>query len=132
MLIGLVWIVGCYAAGIALIHILHSRWTRREQAGTVHYALMTRDDQNTVEWFIRSLHFFSWLKGRAITITIIDEGSSDDTLAIAYRLSQEHHLNICMEAALDWDDWVSEHEDEQMMVVRLSQQGSLETAYKFL
>ncbi|UUZ82624.1 hypothetical protein LJK88_00580 [Paenibacillus sp. P26] len=132
MLIGLVGIVGRYAAGIVLVHWLHRRWKGQEKTRTVHYLLITWNHQNQVEWFIRSLHFFSWLKGRAIAVTVADEGSSDDTLAIVRRLSQEHHLNICMSETMDLEEWVREHEDEQVMVVRLSQQDSLETACKFM
>jgi hypothetical protein len=132
MIIGLIWIVGCYAAGIAILHFLHWQWKKRGSERTVHYVLRTLNNQLQVEWYIRSLHFFSWIKGRSISVTLADEGSTDDTIAIAERLSLEHHLNICADTSLAWDDWVQRHEEEQVVVVRLSQNDGLETAFKYM
>lgn len=132
MMLGLVWIMGTYAVGILLIHWLHWRWKRRGLERKMHYVLVTRNNQMQVEWYIRSLGFFSWLKGRSIAVTLVDEGSTDETLAIAGRLSEEHQLHIYSEEAWDWDDWIQKHEDEQVIVVRLSQNEGLETAYKLL
>ncbi|MDQ1911270.1 hypothetical protein RAC89_12520 [Paenibacillus sp. GD4] len=132
MMLGLVGIMGTYAVGILLIHWLHWRFQRRGLERMMHYVLVTRNNQLQVEWYIRSLGFFSWLKGRAITVTLVDEGSTDETLSIVARLSEEHQLHICSAEAWNWDDWVQEHENEQVVVVRLSQNEGLETAYKFM
>ncbi|WP_159885424.1 hypothetical protein [Paenibacillus puerhi] len=131
MILGLIWIVGCYAAGIVLIHALHRRWQRQAAPRITHYILQTRNNGHHVEWYLRSLHFFSWLKGRTITVTIADEGSTDDTVAIAERLSHEHHLSIYT-ADDSWKIWNRQHDDEQLVIVRLSQNQDLETAYKFM
>ncbi|TVY09328.1 hypothetical protein [Paenibacillus cremeus] len=132
MMLGLVWIVGCYAAGIAILHILH--WHRKQRGAerTVHYVLHTQNNQHQVEWYIRSLHFFSWVKGRTIRITLMDEGSTDETLAIAERLSLEYHLEIVTEPEQQAGQWMAEHEQERVIVVRLSQNDDLETAFKFM
>lgn len=132
MMLGLVWIVGCYTAGVVILHLLHSQWMKRGADRTVHYVLRTLNNQLQLEWYIRSLYFFSWMKGRTIRITLADEGSTDDTIAIAERLSLEHHLNICAESSLDWDDWVRRHEDEQVVVVRISHINEIETAFKYM
>ncbi|SDE35046.1 hypothetical protein SAMN02799630_05247 [Paenibacillus sp. UNCCL117] len=132
MILGLVWILGCYAAGIAIIHILH--WRRKRQAGArmMHYILQTRNNGHQIEWVLRSLHFFSWMRGRAIAVTIADEGSTDDTVAIAERLSQEHHLTIYTHADNSWEQGARQHENEQLVIVRLNQEQELETAYKLI
>lgn len=132
MMIGLVWIIGSYAAGVAFIHWLYRRWKRGEPKRTVHYILRTYNNQLQIEWFIRTLYFFSRVKGRTITVTLVDEGSTDDTLMIVSRLSFEHQLTICKE--LDWDGekWVREHKEEQVIVVRLNQNEGLDSAYKYL
>ncbi|ALS24489.1 hypothetical protein [Paenibacillus naphthalenovorans] len=132
MMLGLVWIMGCYAGGILLVHLLHWHWKRRGTEPVAHYVLRTYNNQLQMEWYLRSLHFFSWIKGRTIAVTIVDEGSTDDTLAIAERLRLEHHLNIWTIAEMDWDEWVLKHRDEQMIVVRLNHNDRLGNAYRYL
>jgi hypothetical protein len=132
MILGLVWIVGCYAAGIAILHAIHRRWKRQGQPRIIHYILQTRNNGHQVEWYLRSLHFFSWMKGRTIAVTIADEGSTDDTMAIAQRLSQEHHLIIYTPAEGSWEDWARSYENEQLVIVRLNQEHDLATAYKYM
>jgi hypothetical protein len=131
MLEGLIWIVGIYAAGLAMIHWLHWRWRKNGEARTTHYVLMTRNNQHQVEWYIRSLHFFSWMKGRSIAVTVVDEGSTDETLEIVGRLADEYSFEMADETRWNWDEWVRLHEDEQAVVVRLSHNEGLETAFKY-
>lgn len=59
-----------------------------------HYILFTNQNQLRIEWYIRSLLFLSWLKGRTITITLIDEGSTDETLEIVQKLSLQCKADI--------------------------------------
>ncbi|MBU7317590.1 hypothetical protein [Paenibacillus oleatilyticus] len=132
MMLGLAWIIGCYAAGVAIIHWLHWQWRRCGKPRTTHYVLQTYNNQLQVEWYLRSLYFFSWMKGKAISVTLADEGSTDDTLAIARRLSLEHQLSICTIAERDLEEWVLKHADEQVVVVRLNQNEGLETAFKYM
>ncbi|MBP1157812.1 MULTISPECIES: hypothetical protein [unclassified Paenibacillus] len=132
MMLGLVWIMGCYAAGIVLVHLLYWRWKRRGTEPAAHYVLRTYNNQLQMEWYLRSLYFFSWTKGKTITVTIADEGSTDDTLAIVDRLRLEHHLNIWTTADMDWDEWVLKHQNEQVIVIQLNQNEGLDNAYRFL
>lgn len=132
MILGLVWVMGCYAAGIALVHLLHWHWNRRGTERAAHYILRTYNHQLQIEWYLRSLHFFSRLKGRPITVTVIDEGSTDDTLAIAERLRLEHHLIIWSTAEMDRDEWGLKHQDEEAIVIRLNHSEDLGNAYKYL
>ena len=69
---------------------------RMSQYGSksIHYVLYTLNDQQHIEWVIRSLLWFYFLHGKSITVTIIDEGSSDDTMAIVSTLSRDHKLDV--------------------------------------
>lgn len=130
MILGLLWIFGIYAASIALVHWCYRR-QRKELRQVTQILLITYNNQSEVEWYIRSLNFFSRLKGRGIHVTVADEGSSDETLAIAERFREELHLDICrFDTAGALDAWIGEHEDEQVIVVRLSHQDGLANAYK--
>ncbi|MEK3911948.1 hypothetical protein [Paenibacillus sp. FSL H7-0331] len=132
MMVGLLWIVGSYAASIVLMH-----WYYRRELQTnpkkVYVWLITYNNQTQVEWFIRSLQFFSKLKGRDIQMIIADQGSTDETLAIAERLRVTYQIEIqSFDEQNTLDEWIARHEDQQVMVIRLGHQEILETAYKML
>lgn len=132
MIIGLVWILGVYAAGLILVHLCYLRRRKLGKERITHYVLLTYNNQLQVEWYIRSLQFFSLLRGRSILITVVDEGSEDDTLPIVQQLAEEHALYLVHASGWNWDDWIFRHEDEEVVVVSLRHNESLETAYKYL
>jgi hypothetical protein len=132
MMLGLLWIVGSYAIGIALVHWCYRRDREKSQIET-HVALITYNSQLQVEWFVRSLLFFSRLKGKEIQLTVADEGSTDDTLAIVEKLRLEHSLNISLIVERgSFEEWKNTNEDNRMIVVRLGHQEDLVTACKTL
>jgi len=130
-LLGILWIIGSYAASIVLVHWCYQR-DRQEDRKAVRIWLITNNNQMQVEWFVRSLYFVSWLKGRDIQMTLVDEGSTDETLAIAERLRLHYLIEIRnVNGQETVEDWIlGEREDHQVMVVRLGQQEVLETAFK--
>jgi len=120
MIEGLLWIIGAYAAAIATVHIIY-RISLRARKDTVHYVLLTRNNQHHVEWFLRSLFFFSWMRGKPITVTIMDDGSTDDTLEIAHRVGEDKEVGIQIETdANAMDTFMAEHLQEAVVVVKLS------------
>lgn len=130
MMLGLLWIFGSYAASIALVHWCYRRHRSSDRKIT-HLLLITHNNQMQVEWYIRSLLFFSRLKGSNVHVTIADEGSTDETLAIAERFREEINLDICtFEGPESLDEWIRQYEDKQVIVVRLGVQDGLVTAYK--
>ena len=99
-----------------------SDWSsRRKRDLSTHYVLMTRNNQMHMEWYLRSLYFFSWMKGRNISVTIVDEGSTDDTLDIARRVGREKEVSIQVEFGPEaMETFMAEHLDEEVVVVNLS------------
>ncbi|MEX1028750.1 MAG: hypothetical protein WDZ91_01745 [Paenibacillaceae bacterium] len=87
------FILGTYFCGALAIHLAYS-WVNSHDVEAKHYVLYTLDNQLHIEWIIRSLIVFHWLQGKSISITIIDEGSSDDTIAILSLLSKHHRLDV--------------------------------------
>ncbi|MFD0696229.1 hypothetical protein ACFQZT_19370 [Paenibacillus sp. GCM10027628] len=125
MWIGLLWIVGCYGISIAVLHILFRirKGRNKKQAKVL---LVTKNNQNQIEWYIRSLFFFSRVKGSQVNAAIFDEGSSDDTLKIIERLSHTHLLEIYHQADDEFvDDYLRQHENEPLIVVNLSNREDL-------
>jgi hypothetical protein len=130
MVLGLLWIFGSYAASIAVVHWFYRR-RHVDDRQITYFLLITYNNQLQVEWYIRSLHFFSRLKGREIRVSFMDEGSTDDTLPIIERFCREDELDVQLfDLAGSMDNWISEHEDKQVIVVRLGAQDDLVTAYK--
>lgn len=93
MVFGLFFIIGVYALGAAVVHAA-SNHRFRGHASDRHYVLYTHNDGHLVEWAVRSLIWFYWLQGGRLQITIIDEGSTDDTLPIADSLARTHELQV--------------------------------------
>ena len=83
-------VIAAYGIGIGLVH-----WVRRRpHAGRTeakHAVIVTRDAGSTVEWHLRALAYGQWLRANYTKITLIDEGSADDTLRIAERLIGKLH-----------------------------------------
>lgn len=101
MVFGLFFIVGVYALGAAAVHAAYNQHIRG-RAGNRHYVLYTLNDGHFIEWAVRSLIWFYWLQGHRPQITIIDEGSTDDTLSIAGSLAKTHSLQV--HQANGWDE----------------------------
>ncbi|SDO61862.1 hypothetical protein SAMN04487897_11818 [Paenibacillus sp. yr247] len=125
MLIGLLWILGCYGISIALLHLLLG--TRKGGSKkSAKVLLVTKNNQNQIEWYIRSLFFFSRIKGNEVTATIFDEGSSDDTKKIIERLSHNHSLELRCQTDYDAvDQYLRQHDSESVVVVHLSNRDDL-------
>jgi hypothetical protein len=79
-------ILGVYGMSIGLVHLLqwHCHWGRRREPS--HAVIITRNAGMTVEWHLRMFALMQWLKARHTKITIVDEGSSDDTIRITQRM----------------------------------------------
>jgi hypothetical protein len=131
-MLGLFAIIAGYGAVIVMLHICYHRVRRSSGRGArkqSHVVLITHNNQSQIEWYVRSLYFFSSLKGRPIDTTVLDEGSTDDTLRIVERLSLKHPMHIGHSGADAEGDAVDEflrqHEQDEVIVVRLQHQEDL-------
>lgn len=82
----LIWIVLIYASAAFGVHALHA-WARRkpssERGGWTHIVVITRNHESVVEGVVRSLALHACLTGKAIRVTLMDDGSTDQTQCIA-------------------------------------------------
>lgn len=122
---GLLWIFGIYGACIGILHAIHARYKAKGKRQPVTVvALVTRNNEAQIEWYLRSLLFFSWLRGRLVSIVIIDEGSEDGTLWMIERFARAHvHADIRV-ADGDLEDYIQRYEPERILVHRLSSLGN--------
>lgn len=129
MIIGLLSIFGIYGLAVALIHLGKLRLSRRRRE-PVYYLLVTRNNALHIEWYLRTLFFFSRLKARAVHVTVMDERSEDETLAIAERLAAAKP--DCVEIA-EWadesqlDSMIARYEHEKVVLVRLGNTKELQS-----
>ncbi|KRE97969.1 hypothetical protein ASG89_29135 [Paenibacillus sp. Soil766] len=123
MWIGLLCIFGCYGLSVTVLHLLLRKGTKKKPATVL---LVTKNNQNQIEWVIRSLFFFSRVRGNQVKATIIDEGSSDDTREIIERLSQTYALELRLQSDYDAvDRFLSQHDEDPVVLVHLSNREEL-------
>lgn len=87
MVEGLLWIMGTYGAGVAAVHLVHAFHLSRHRDEIQHYVLVTNNNQQRLEGFVRWIVWLNWLRGVPVTITVVDYGSEDETLEIVDRIS---------------------------------------------
>ncbi|OMD51279.1 hypothetical protein BSK56_05240 [Paenibacillus borealis] len=90
MVAQLIWIAVIYGSAVVLVHILRNRELTRQTARSgkrLHYILITRNHEAVVEWYIRVIGIHAFLTGKLFRVTVMDDDSSDDTIAVASRLA---------------------------------------------
>jgi hypothetical protein len=89
----------------ALVHLMHwylYRGHKQEKMPRHHYVWVTDQRQTNIEWHLRSLFSFSRMVGKDVQLTVIDNGLSDEALAIVNRFAREQE-KIKVHAAQDLD-----------------------------
>lgn len=56
--------------------------------------IVTSNNQMMIEWVVRSRYFLAWLKGESCMITVVDQGSTDDTEKIIRQLQLSYDRTI--------------------------------------
>ena len=92
MVIVLLTVIGCYMAAAGLVHLMHwylYRGQKQVKTPRHHYVWVTDQRQTNIEWHLRSLFSFSRMVGKDVQLTVIDNGLSEEDLAIVNRFSRE-------------------------------------------
>jgi hypothetical protein len=80
----LLGVLGCYILAAISVHLFR-RWSRNRSRQQRHFILLADNNQQTMEWYIRSLHRLERKSGTPVKITVVDKGSTDETMAIVDR-----------------------------------------------
>ncbi|WP_054025406.1 glycosyltransferase family A protein [Bacillus sp. FJAT-28004] len=83
----LLLVIGCYVLAALSVHLAFRIWRGRQQSSK-HYVLVADVQQKNMEWYVRSLFSFSRRMGKNVRLTIVDQGATDETLAIVERLAR--------------------------------------------
>lgn len=122
MWIGLLWIIGCYGAAVAFLHIWFG--TRRDYEGKPTKVLViAKNNAMQIEWYIRSMFFLSRMKGKELIVTVMDEGSTDETMKIIERLSHSNLLYVELDIRTP-DEYLKAYGDD-IVVLHISNRGDM-------
>jgi hypothetical protein len=126
MLWGMLWIVGVYGAAVVILHLLYAAHKRHncEMPARTTFALITHNNETQIEWYLRSLLFVSWLRGRRIAIVLFDEDSSDDTLAIVRSIAKEQAGAVIQIADISLEEYLRSHLDDAIVLHRIKNSGN--------
>ncbi|MFC4812020.1 glycosyltransferase family A protein [Paenibacillus sp. GCM10023250] len=84
----LLWIVGCYVLAAIVVYACSAFRLGRERS-VKHYVLIAGNEEPRMEWYMRSLRRFSHLTGTDVKVTVVDNGSQDDTIQIARAFAKQ-------------------------------------------
>ncbi|WP_223065968.1 hypothetical protein [Paenibacillus caui] len=91
------WILLGYGLAAAVVHWLYSRSNggmSGSRGRSIHYVLITRNHGRQLEWYLRAICWYAGLRSTHPTVTLIDEDSEDDTLAIAERMRRFEGIHL--------------------------------------
>lgn len=80
-------VLGSYVLAALSVHLIRYYGIRKNTGRSRHYVLYARNDETRMEWFIRSIRWFSRRSGTDVRITVVDCGASEETLAIVGRFA---------------------------------------------
>ncbi|MCR8844793.1 glycosyltransferase [Paenibacillus sp. SC116] len=91
------WIVLCYGLAAVAVHLAH-RLTKKLRGNRpqpwIHVVIVAQNDERHLEWIIRAYCWYAWFKGKRLEITVLDGGSTDETLPIVTRMMKRYEV-IC-------------------------------------
>lgn len=120
----LLWIIGIYGFCLAVVHAVYAFQQRQGyEPRTTYFALSTQNNETTIEWYLRSLVFVSWLRARHIAIVVFDEGSTDETLTIVRHLANKRPLLRVDIAEESLEAFLEKHGQDSVVIHRLPRLG---------
>jgi len=107
----LIWIIVVYASAVITVHLLHTREKTRQSptAGKwIHYIVRTRNHESVIEWYIRAFTLHSFLTGKRLLVTCMDDHSTDNTLLLLSKMKQ-NGCSLEVETPGHRMEWDTEH-----------------------
>lgn len=119
MIVGLLLIFGLYGLSAALVHLSYALQQKKKRRRAIRFVLITRNNEQQLEWYLWSLRFFSKWRGCHVGITVFDDGSIDDTLQIAQRYGRMRDFVDVFDTTDNLDRYMDELHGERLIVLRL-------------
>jgi len=80
----LLWVLGCYALAVIAVHAAF-RYTRGQKRSVKQYVLLSGNEQQRMEWYLRSISRHAHDTGQEIEVIVVDHHSGDQTMDIVER-----------------------------------------------
>ncbi|AOZ93230.1 hypothetical protein [Paenibacillus crassostreae] len=100
MVMQLIWVAVIYGLAIAWIHgmyhITHKRKADHRKNKVSRYILITCNHESQVEWYVRALWLYAYLRNKEVYLLVIDDASSDETVRIVQRMSDFSGLDLTL------------------------------------
>jgi len=77
----LLWVLGCYALAVIAVHAAF-RYTRGQKRSVKQYVLLSGNEQQRMEWYLRSISRHAHDTGQEIEVIVVDHHSGDQTMDI--------------------------------------------------
>ncbi|MFD0870469.1 glycosyltransferase family A protein [Paenibacillus residui] len=119
--IGLLFIGGVYGAAVLVVHLVCYFQQQRGTSKVTRFIFTTKNNANLIEWYLYSLVFTSWLRGRQIKVAVFDDGSTDETLEIARRVRRSREDLEIYESVAGFEEYIRAHQEETLHIVSLQQ-----------
>lgn len=126
----LLWIALVYGLSAATVRFVYRRLqSNQKQAEQTRYVLITSNHGFILEWIIRALSLDASLRGKTHQITVVDYGSSDETLLLLNRIFDIAGIEldiIAGDESLSYFNVSGKCELEDIKYFDLRQEGTLQ------
>lgn len=94
-----IWVLCGYGLAALMVHWLYERSQSdgsEDHRRGVHYVLVTRNHGLQMEWYLRALSWYAGLRRLNLQVTVLDEGSEDDTRTIAAQMRRAEGMDLAI------------------------------------
>lgn len=119
MIVGLLLFFGLYGLAAVLVHSWHALEKNKKRRRVIRFILITRNNEQHMEWYLRSLRFFGKWRGRHAAIAVFDDGSTDDTLQIVRKVERGRDDVELYEGLEELDRCMDDWQGERLIVLSL-------------
>ncbi|GIQ71238.1 hypothetical protein DUZ99_13170 [Xylanibacillus composti] len=125
MVEGMLLILSIYGLSILAVHVIYAGYAASGKE-TAHFVLVCRDNEQQLEWIVRTLRWFHWLHGKSVDITLIDQGSADQTMEMAAKMEDEGWVRLNrLQTAGDYDEYERLLAERTCLVLNLNRREDL-------
>ncbi|MBB3110502.1 hypothetical protein FHS18_002569 [Paenibacillus phyllosphaerae] len=111
----LLWVLGCYILAALCVHIAFRISAKKKREA--HYVLVAGNEEERMEWYMRALRQHAYVHGKELQVTVLDDGSRDDTLRIA-KLFEREGMKVTVAGGTGWLEESGSHGQGQAQPIQ--------------